>query len=234
MHPDVEALVALQADDTIVQELEERLASLEPRLQALERQQAVAREALDRARQALEVESGRVGETRDRVTQARTLQDRSQSQLEHVTSAREAAAAMAQSDAARRLASTAEGELTGVQRRMEQLREQVAQAEKALVELEQAQEAERADIAARRRDLEEELRHARMKREGASHRVPRPLLGKYDRIRHRVGATAVFPLRGGSCGNCDTTLPVQRQREMRRTGGIETCEACGVLLYAAD
>jgi predicted nucleic acid-binding Zn-ribbon protein len=44
----------------------------------------------------------------------------------------------------------------------------------------------------------------------------------------------VFPLRGGACASCDTTLPLQRRHEMQRTGAIELCEACGVLLYAGE
>ena len=50
-----------------------------------------------------------------------------------------------------------------------------------------------------------------------------------------VGRCHDIPLtKAGACGNCDTSLPVQRRHEMARTGAIEMCEACGVLLYAAE
>jgi uncharacterized protein len=62
--------------------------------------------------------------------------------------------------------------------------------------------------------------------------VARPLLHKYDRIRSRRRSTAVFALREVSCGNCDTAIPLNRRSIMINTGTIETCEACGVLLYA--
>jgi predicted nucleic acid-binding Zn-ribbon protein len=57
------------------------------------------------------------------------------------------------------------------------------------------------------------------------------MLGKYDRIRGKR-TQALYALRGGSCGNCDTSVPLQRRNLMAGTGQIEICEACGVLLYA--
>ena len=59
----------------------------------------------------------------------------------------------------------------------------------------------------------------------------RPMLGKYDRIRGKR-TQALYALRGGSCGNCDTAVPLQRRNIMAGSGQIEVCEACGVLLYA--
>jgi predicted nucleic acid-binding Zn-ribbon protein len=56
------------------------------------------------------------------------------------------------------------------------------------------------------------------------------MLGKYDRIRGKR-TQALYPLRGGSCGNCDTSIPLQRRNMMAGSGDIEVCEACGVLLY---
>jgi predicted nucleic acid-binding Zn-ribbon protein len=57
------------------------------------------------------------------------------------------------------------------------------------------------------------------------------MLGKYDRIRGKR-QRALYALRGGSCGNCDTAVPLQRRNMMAGSGQIEVCEACGVLLYA--
>ena len=94
--------------------------------------------------------------------------------------------------------------------------------------------AERAAIAADRAAIEKELVAAREVRETAAARVPHSTLHKYDRIRHRKGTSAVFPLIGPSCGNCDTAIPLQRRNAMAGTGNVELCEVCGVLLYAAE
>ena len=73
-----------------------------------------------------------------------------------------------------------------------------------------------------------------MEGENKAKAVPRPLLQRYDRIRSKKRVHAVFPLRGASCSNCDTMIPLQRRTAMAMAGATEVCEGCGVLLYAAD
>jgi predicted nucleic acid-binding Zn-ribbon protein len=124
--------------------------------------------------------------------------------------------------------------MQNVQMRLVEHRDRVQQQESALATIERDQEQARGEIAAERLALEEQLRHARQKREGVAARVGRSLLAKYDKIRGRKGAGAVFALRDGACGNCDTAIPLQRRNVMARSGSIEMCEGCGVLLYAEN
>jgi predicted nucleic acid-binding Zn-ribbon protein len=228
------ALVALEGEDATVESLETRLRGLEPRLLELERSREVAATALERARHALQSEEDKLRESRARAAQHRSLQERNQRQLDGITNIREANAASAQLESARRMASDAEAEATRIATRVEEARARVSQAELAVAEIEATQETERTAIATERRSIEEELRHARMKREGSAKRVSGSLLAKYDKVRRRRRGQSVFPLRAGACASCDTTLPLQRRHEMQRTGAIELCEACGVLLYAGE
>ena len=96
---------------------------------------------------------------------------------------------------------------------------------------EEEQQAARPEIEAKRAELQSQLDSAKRDRDGRAVSVPRPVLGKYDRIRGRR-SQALYALRGGSCGNCDTAVPLQRRNLMASSGQIEVCEACGVLLYA--
>ena len=36
---------------------------------------------------------------------------------------------------------------------------------------------------------------------------------------------------GDACGACYTAVPMNRRSQMRMTGAVEGCEACGVMLY---
>ncbi len=89
-------------------------------------------------------------------------------------------------------------------------------------------------MAADQKDLEDKLADARRLRADKAKHVPRSLLSRYDRVRSRKRIRAVFPLRGHSCGNCDTMIPLQRRSIMAGTGATEVCEECGVMLYSAD
>ena len=71
-------------------------------------------------------------------------------------------------------------------------------------------------------------------RESKAAKVSRLQLTRYDRIQKRERSVALFALRGLSCSNCDTMIPMQRGNAMAVTGVPEVCEGCGVLLYAAE
>ncbi len=61
-------------------------------------------------------------------------------------------------------------------------------------------------------------RRAQEREEKAHDRAAQRCSSTYDRIRSRKRVHAVFPLRGKSCGNCDTMIPMQRRSIMSATG----------------
>ena len=234
MNADVAALLALQEEDQVIHGLERRLALLEPRLRELDRQRKAAEDSLAQARTQVEGESARMRDLETRAAEHRQLRDRNASQLDAVRSARTASAAMSQMDQARRLVADDEGAARQQSQRVADLQRVVQVHERALADIVESQSEARAAVAEERRTLEEELRHARMKRDGSAARVPRALLGTYDRIWRKKAPNVLVALRGGSCGACDLNLPLQRRNEMMRTGEIVMCEGCGVLLYATE
>ena len=234
MHPDVAALLAVQDDDVAIHELEARLAELTPRLAAMARDRDKSVAALQQARQAAESEERRRHEVAERVAQHRALQDKNQTALNSVSSMREATAATAQLDTARRMIEEDERELAAIGHRLVEANRIVDERERIANELETAQTQARDSLAADQKELEQKLTEARRARDAKSQAVPRSLLMRYDRIRSRKRVHAVFPLRGSSCGHCDTTLPLQRRSIMAGTGATEVCEGCGVMLYATE
>ncbi len=234
MHADVQALLAVQHDDLEIYALEARLTALAPRLSALEKERDQAAAALERARKAVVAEEARHREVRGRVDIHRQLVERSQRQYESVSSPREASAAMAQLEQTKRMADESARDADNVQARIDALRHQVADLEKQLAEVEQRQSAARASLDADRHAIEAELDAARAKRDTAAKSVPRSMLARYDKVRMRRRAGTVFPLRGTSCGACDTAVPTQRRSAMAATGSLEMCEGCGALLYAGE
>jgi uncharacterized protein len=234
--PEIESLLALQSDDAVLDALEKRLRAFEPRERDLDRVRQVAEDALSRARAALEAEERRHGAMDVRVQEHRQLHARNVAQLERVQKLRDASAATSQVEQARQMLAAEENELDTIGRRRTELRNTVETQESALRALEEEQRDARAQLAEERAAVQRELDAARAKRDGAAQGINRTLLSKYDRIRGRRKGQGevVYPLRGPSCGNCDTAIPLQRRTVMQRTQAIEMCEACGVLLYAAE
>ena len=234
MHPDVAALLAVQTDDIEIHGLEERLAALMPRLEAMAKEHERAGTALEQARQAVDTEERRQRDVRGRLDQFKQLEERNQAQLNAVTSAREATAATAQLDQARKMIGEAQRELDGITHRLGDLRHAVTDRDHALRDIERAQRELRESLDADRAAIEAQLRDVRGKRDERAQKVPRGLLQRYDRIRSKKRIHAVFPLRGNSCANCDTVIPLQRRSAMVGSGATEICEGCGVLLYAGE
>jgi predicted nucleic acid-binding Zn-ribbon protein len=112
------------------------------------------------------------------------------------------------------------------------LRSYVAERELAVEATRAAQSEARSALEADRAALRGRLEEAQGARNEKARKVSRGLLARYDRIQHRQRSVALFALRGQSCGNCDTMIPMQRRNVMLGTGEPEVCEGCGVLLYA--
>jgi predicted nucleic acid-binding Zn-ribbon protein len=230
----VTALLAVQDDDLKIHELENRLAELKPRLDAMARERDKALAGLQEARHIAASEERRRAEVAARVAQHRALQEKNQQALNNVTSMREATAATAQLETAKRMIDEDERELSQIGQRAAEASRLVDERQRVAAELESAQTQARDSLATDQTDLEQKLASARKDRESKAAQVPRTLLGKYDRIRSRRRVHAVFPLRSNSCGNCDTMLPLQRRSLMLNTGATEVCEGCGVMLYASE
>ena len=234
MKPEVAALLQVQADDLKAYSIEDKLNALHPRLAALEADRKKAEDVLSQSRAAVDGEEKRQRDLQDKLRQHRELRDKSETLLGQVTTPREAAAAMAQIEQAKRFIADEEKEIETVTHRLTDMRKQTAEREKLVAEIAKTQQDARTSLDADKAALEKELAGVRAEREAKAKDVPRSLLQRYDRIRSKRRTTALYPLRGQSCAHCDTAIPVQRSSTMAATGATEMCEGCGVLLYAGD
>ena len=230
MQQEVEALLALQVDDLKIREIESQIRELDPKLAEFDKRRDQVLATLAKAEIAVAAEEKKRGELQARLAQHKTMQERNLHQLDDVKRMREATAATAQVESTRRLMAEDEIEIAILGRRITEMNAAVASSRDALAALDEAQRAARPEIEAKRASLQSELDAARKDRDGRAGSVARPMLGKYDRIRGKRDR-ALYPLQGGSCGNCDTAVPLQRRNIMASSGQIEVCEACGVLLY---
>lgn len=231
MQTELQALLALQADDVVIHGLEARLAALEPRIRELDDRRERLLAAIDRAAAAVEAEEKKQAYLRDKIAEHKQLIERNQAQMDAVKTMKQATAAAAQMEQARRIVAGEESDLLALNRRLEEFRAALNGLKGDLAALEAEQESARTEAAAERGVIDVELAQARAKRAKAAEEVPSALRTRYDRIRGRKRVEAVFAMRGMSCGNCDTAIPMQRRHVMTATAAIELCEACGVLMY---
>ena len=231
MNNDLEALLALQADDVVIHGLDARLESLEPRIRELDLRRARLTDALARSASAVADEEKKQAWVRDKIAEHKALIERNASQLDAVTNMKMATAATAQMDLAKAIVVAEEGDLVVINRKLDELRAVLDTQQRELATLAAAQEAVRGEVAAERAEIDGALAVARASRARAAEAVPASLRSKYDRIRVRRQPEAVFAMNGYCCGACDTAIPMQRRHSMSTTGAIDVCEGCGVLMY---
>lgn len=234
MHPELEALLALQDKDQAVMATEQALEDLEPERTALDEAQAEAERALAAAQVAIQAALDRRDELEGKIANYRTMQEQRRQRLEWVRGAKEASTLMAELDLARSVLAKEEAEFMRSGDAVSEAERRAAETEKALEELRARQAPLREALAGRREQIASERERAIAEREQAAVHVSAAMLGHYERIRRGKAPLALYSLHGDACGHCYTAVPTQRRVLIQRGATIEGCEACGVLLYAKE
>lgn len=231
MHPDLQALLELQEKDKAVMAITEQRVALEPQLEALDADMRTAEEALQVARQRAAEADSRREELEEKIEGYRVMQERRRQRLEWVKGAKEASTLMAELDLARSVMAKEEAEWIRSADRVQEANHIAAEAEQVVEELRTAQAPQREEIAAQRAGFEEQLQLATKERSKAAQGVPRQLLERYERILSGRAPLALYAVQNGACGRCFTAVPLHRRQKIQRGDGVDSCEACGVLLY---
>lgn len=232
MNPELEALLVVQQHDEGIRAIETRRDSLAPRLAALDKARQRAADEATRADGALERELERHRALESRMSEHRERHEKNLGVLNQAHKLKEATAAMAQVEAARRVLAEEESELLGLSRRIADLRTAATATREAVGSLQETQGPAREALSAERSSVDSDIAAARAIREASSIGVTASMLSRYDRLQSRRRAAVVFALGTDfSCGHCDTSIPMQRRPSMASGNVIETCEGCGALLY---
>jgi uncharacterized protein len=228
---DIQSLLALQNDDLVIHDLELRLSALEPRIRELDARRQRIVDSIERQSGVVAAEEKKQAFLRDKIQEHRGLIDRNQAQLDAVKTMRQATAAAAQMEQAKKIVAGEESDLLVLNRKLEELRGALHGAQKDLEACEAEQATARTEVAADRAAIDAELASARQARTATAAAVPDALRTRYDRIRNQKRVRVVVPLTALSCGACDTAIPMQRRHAMMSGTVIEMCEVCGVLMY---
>ena len=234
MHPDLEALLALQERDMAVQAADAGLTALDPEARALDDELAAAERALEAARRDIRAAQERREALEGKISNYRNMQEQRRQRLEWVRGAKEASTLMAELDLARTVLAKEEAEFMRSGDAVTEAERKAAEAERGVERVREAQSPKREALAGKREAIMSEREKAVAQREAAAGDVNAGLLTRYERIRRGKTPLAVYALHGDACGRCYTAVPTQRRTLIQRGATIEGCEACGVLLYARE
>jgi len=234
VHAELTTLLKLQEKDKIVMALEAEREALQPALEELNGALSGAEETAATAQVRVEEANKRRGELDAKIEGYRVMQERRRQKLEWVRGAKEASNLMAELDLARSVLAKEEAEWVRSADKVQEAERNAAEAETALEELKAEQAPKREELAAKQAECDDNLAAASGEREAAAGGVDAANQERYNRIRRGRAPLALYPLRNGACGHCFTSVPLHRRQKILSSEGIESCEACGVLIYPED
>lgn len=228
-------LEQLQRIDQRIETVEAKIRDFDTRFEEVDAPAADLEAEVETTRgrlQEMKVDERRVElAAQEKRNRAEKLEER----LKSVRNVREEAAVSAELDMVRR---ALEGEEQEALTLLDQIRKMELRLEEMEAALDQARneiEPRRQELLAERKALEEELEELSSSRARFSDAMDARELRIYERIRGGSGRRAVARLTAdGACGNCFNMIPLQLRNEIRHGSQMIRCEACGVILAAAD
>ena len=231
---DLHDLLVLQQRDTAVDQLRHRRATLAERtlVGGLEQELARVRAELATAggqRDVLAARQERLeGDVATGEAKRRTLEGR----LSSTSVPREAQAMSEEIDGIKARQLVLEDELLDIMEALEPIEASVTAGEADEAGLQQRLDEAREALSRAETAIDAEIAVAVAARSDAAQPIPAALLGRYERLRTRLGGVAVATLDGARCTGCNLTLPTL-ELERVRTAGPDTiveCEQCGRIL----
>jgi predicted nucleic acid-binding Zn-ribbon protein len=234
MHPDLVKLLELQARDLALLEADRGLDAVLADAEALDQQLEDAQRAAEQAHRAVADATRRRQELESKIDNYKKLEERGKARLDQVRTPKEMQAVSTELDLARSILAKEEGDWVKLADQIAGLEVTARDAAKRLAELVDGQKQVREGIALRQSDAEAKRAEALTARDAAATEVNRALRTRYERLRSVKSVSVVVALSGAACGACFTTVPLNRRTQMRAGTLIDTCESCGVILYADD
>jgi|SRR5690625_1063 len=230
-----QSLLTLQELDGEIEEAEERVSAFDPELAVIDAPARALAEELEAAKAQLEEYRTEIRRLERTTAERQELLSRAEARLQKVRTRREEEAALTEIDLIRSAIEADETDTLG-------LMDRALRTELKIDELEAKLEAARAEIAPRRKELEEkkaeadhELAVLKDRRVNHAIRLDPESVQLYDRIRAGKTKIAIVGLTpDGACGCCYGFIPIQRRTEIEQGSELIRCEECGVILHPCN
>ncbi len=233
MHPDLVKLLELQAKDLNLLDADRALDAILAEYEALDQHLKGAQQAVDQAERSVSEAGKRRSEVEGKMDNYRKLEERGKARLEQVRNPKEIQAVMTEMDLARSVLAKEEADWMKLADVISGLESGGKEAAAKLADLKKSQVEARSALDARRAAAESVRKTALEARDATATEVNRALRNRYERLRS-VKTRVVVSLDGAACGACYTTVPLNRRSQIRAGTLIDTCESCGVILYADE
>ena len=228
------ALIALQAQDKVLDGIQKEIDSVPPRIAAVQADLANEKKRMDAAKaKTIELEKKKKTKELD-VAAMEEAARKHTGQLNELKSNDAYKAMQVEIQKEKDAAGNIETEVLQI---MEDIDKSKAEEKVLAAELKKIEDFSKNDLA----KLEAELSHAKGRhaeakasRDAAAEPVPADLMKVFNHIRSRGKPDAVVPAIDGHCGSCQMTLSPAMLAEIAKLKNLAICESCQRILYKPE
>jgi predicted nucleic acid-binding Zn-ribbon protein len=230
--PQILALIDLQSLDTRIAALETEAARLPKQIDAIHTALADAKRTVEALRAKADTAKKDLRTKEKDLEVITAKRTKAEARLWEVKNNTEYSAVLAEIEAIKQEKAKAEEEILALMELQERLavdiRDTETQFKRREAESRQAEAVVRKKLAV----VEEELAGVRGKRESHARKLPKVLVGDYEKILRARGGVAVAAVTTSAiCGGCRVAIRPQAIQELKAASHPMVCESCGRYLH---
>jgi len=225
--PELESLLELQRQDTLLLDAKRRLEEVPKRREALQSAVTQARSALEQSKRDLDQARLARRAIEKEVESFQAESAKLERQLHDVKTNKEYQAMLHEIEGVKAKRSDQETKILESFEREESLTAAVKTSERRLQEEEARLRQGEEDLGRESATLEQRVHSLTQDRDAVKPRVPATLRSRYERLVGARDGIAVTEVRKAACGACFKALTPHAMQEARKGDTVQTCEACG-------
>ncbi len=231
MNADLKNLIRLQAVDTSIQELRDKIDAFPAKSKALDEKLSTAQEAVRKATENIKSSQSRRKQLESDIADVEVKISKYKEQLMSVRTNAEYKAMVKEIEYSQASIGTVEDEILTLMLGSENLEAELKAAEVTLKEDERTVNAERIRLEEFTAQDEKAMGAYVEEREVLEKNVSDDILSRYDRIRKARSGIAVAKASDEACELCNVRMRPQVFQEIRKNDTIIACDSCSRILY---
>lgn len=231
MNPSLKPLIDLQSLDLRIVEIKEQQ-------RRIPEQKAAAEAPLKESRRRLQdITAATETLTKERRSVERDLESHEaqiqklRGRLSELKTNKEYQAHLFEIEMANKKKSEIEDQILSFMERIERAQQDTKQIQASVAEAERASNQEQTRLQTLGDRLAVELAGLEENRQGLTRLLDKDLLDRYNRLKSKLKALALAPIRNGICFGCRLQLPPQLVAEVKRSDVLQSCSYCQRILY---
>ncbi len=231
MKEQIKGLVRLQAIETRINEIKQRLDDVGYKIRELDKQVESHEKRIEEDATALEVKKKEYREYDTEIQISQSMINKSREKMKVVKTNREYRSMLKEIDELKLKISTTEEQMLNNLVEIDRLEKGIEAREKEFLLIGEEVIAEKAEVQSASAMDNERLVTLRQEWKNGCEEIKPDILVKFSRVNGKVFGAAVVPVQDAVCQGCHMNIPPQTYNEIQRCDSLKFCPHCERIVY---